>query len=211
VTPNGLNILISKLIDCGFVSSSGPITASHIGNGRLSVEVGDTSAPTRFNAGYENSYDHYVHMVEEGRYSFMVSDGALLSLKYELDGNEMAAHRFVYVPSVTELDVDNGDTVEMLPGPIEYFSTPRRALLRFEYDPPAFGDRHPYSHLHLNSAECRMPVSGALSVKSFLYLVVDAFYPQFLPELEQELAPTQPSVTHIGDLDRARPYLKIPL
>lgn len=180
-------------------------------HGRLLIEIGETGPTATFIAGHENSYVHYVRMFEEGRYSLLLCDGGLISIKYEIDGNNVVWHRYTYVPPIVKLDTFGGETIDFLPTAEEYFHTPRQTMLRFEYDPGAQADRHPYSHLHLNSADCRLPVSGALSVTDFLYCVVDLFYPQFLGELGDRLRPTQASVSHLHQSDAARMLLKIPL
>jgi hypothetical protein len=175
------------------------------------VDVGDTGPTTTFSAAHENSYEHYVRMFNEGRYSYLLFDGSFISMRYELDGEKIVWHRFCYVPAIVDLDVTAGESVDFLPTRDEYLLTPRKTLLRFEYDPGSQADRHPFSHLHLNSSECRIPVSGALSVKDFLFAIVDMFYPQFLSELAELLKPTQPHVSHLALGDQARMLVKVPL
>jgi hypothetical protein len=211
MTPNGLPVLFASLIESGWVAGTQGVRTWASGDGAVMIDVGDTGPTSGYSSSKENSYDHYVRMFEEGRYSLLLSDGGLAALTYRLKGHTITWHRFCYVPPVVPLNIAEGETVDSLPAADQYLLTPRRTMLRFEYDPANQAERHPYSHLHINSAECRIPVSGALSVKDFLFALVDLFYPQFLSDLGPVLRPTQPSIAHIAAEDKLRLVVKVPL
>ncbi len=203
-------MLIAELIEAGFVVNSKGIVETKLGRSSYLVEVGDTRRTAAFETDYENSLRHYADMFDEGRYSLMLYDGALVSVKYIMEHDAITWHRYSYVPPVVSLDVGNGEGLGELPPAADYLRTPRRTMLRFEYDPASFAPRHPYSHLHLNGADCRMPVSGSLGLKDFLFFLIDCFYPAFIEPLAA-LKPSANSSSHISVDDTKRSYIKVPL
>ncbi|WP_371832821.1 DUF2290 domain-containing protein [Mesorhizobium koreense] len=188
MTPATLSDFIGRLFEIGFISQSNAVTTYPSGEGVL-VEVGDTSQPSSFSPIYENSLAHYIDMFNEGKYSLIIFDGSLISIKYIVskNGKRISWHRFVYFPAIVKIDVAAGDGPADLPPPDNYVRVPRQALLRFEYAPDDARVDHPASHLHLNSATCRMPMTSRLGVPEFLHFIIDNFYPSFREKYQKVL------------------------
>ena len=178
--PNELNAFLGQLVEANFIVQTQALSVRNMNSRCKIIEVGDTSRSGAYVEEYENSLEHYVDCFNEGKYSAIVFDGSLLYIKYKTDkSGKIISHRFGYFPSIVQLHIAEGEGPSELPSPAIYPRTPRRAFLRFEFEPDDATDEHPASHLHFDVAHCRIPVSSRLGVREFIHFVVDAFYPDF--------------------------------
>lgn len=118
----------------------------------------------------------------------MLQDDALIQTSYDVRDDEVVAHRLCYYPcpfDLTEWDVGSAggvlDAVEMLTDSVADGNDDLQ-LVRFQ-GPVRFGfdirDRRPVhecSHLHLASADCRLPVFGPVSAGQFFRFLLRSFY-----------------------------------
>ncbi|MEP6343797.1 MAG: DUF2290 domain-containing protein [Maricaulaceae bacterium] len=203
---NALNLYLAKLIDIGLVVSFNAITDKKLQGNKIEIEVGDTSQTADFNLAHEGSIQHYIDIVNSSQYSALLFDGSLLQLKYRIKSRTIIWHRFVFIPGLAEQNLDN---------PFHEFDfggnpilEPRKTCLRFEYDPEEKAPNHPASHLHLNSGNCRIPINTRLGVKKYIWILCELFYPEFLPELEDERLGR--NFNDNSATDKLRPNILIP-
>lgn len=212
MTPTTLNDFIGRLAEIGLVAQSQALRVHVLSQRAKLIEVGDTSANDTFYASYENSLQHYIDTFNDGHYSLLMTDGAMISLKYHwLRSEEIGWHRYVFMPPVVTLDVLAGEGPGDLPEPAQYQLTPRRALLRFEFDPDQTEERHPASHLHLNSPNCRVPVSSRLGVFEFMSFIVDNFYPDHLADFAAASPARAAYRDDLSENDRRRFSIRAPV
>lgn len=125
--------------------------------------------------------DMYVELVKRKQYNFKMIDGALITLLYRFQNNELVAHRLSFFPA-PNLEVFQNEPELYLEDELYLEFLDKRIVtvpLRFDFDS---GDafipvEHPKSHLTLGQYEnCRIPVSSAVSPYQFLSFVMRNFY-----------------------------------
>lgn len=128
----------------------------------------------------------YREWLLSGELSAVLFDGAVLQITFDFFGNQLSGHRLAYLPCPVELDDDGRDLI--VDQPIlevidAYLRTNLenirlRTPVRFDFDAEAAREDHPASHITFNGCECRVPVSGPLSLGDFVDFVFRNFYPQ---------------------------------
>lgn len=184
-----LQMLVEKLVEKGLLFETREIHSSRRGR-ELTIEVGETGPLSLLNSVPENSTRHYLEIIKEGKFSWMLFDASLVQIWYRIRGGEVVSHRFCYIPAPFEVDLRSGSGASDLDEIIEGGSSAdpldqsRRTILRFECDPSAQAANHPVTHLHLNSNNCRIPMRSAITVREFVNFLVRFFYStQFDPEI----------------------------
>ncbi|MBS1815256.1 MAG: DUF2290 domain-containing protein [Acidobacteria bacterium] len=148
----------------------------------------------------------YLDYVRGGHYTSLLFDGALLQLSFDFKHDQLVGHRYCYYPcplaipdpsfaSNTDAWVDLLEQnlfTEIELSSLENASSENdmrnkrhsllrlRSPIRFDFSPDAAADGEPVSHVHLNSADARIPVHSALSIKAFIRFVITHFYPKHL-------------------------------
>lgn len=123
----------------------------------------------------------YSELLKRKYYNFKMIDGALISLLYRFQNNDIIAHRLSFFPA-PNLEVFQNEPELYLEDEIylEFFD--KRIVtvpLRFDFDSgEAFVPvEHPKSHLTLGQYEnCRIPVSSAVSPYQFMEFILRNFY-----------------------------------
>lgn len=133
------------------------------------------------------SYDEYIRLISEERYSAILLDYSLLSIEWETKGTEIVRHRYMYIPCPVRSDVISERPVEIEIA--DYFSQLDRKLLgdylisqgylRFDYtkDIVLKDIHHPIAHMTTISSDCRVAMRSPLSVGDFFNFIFDNFYP----------------------------------
>lgn len=116
-----------------------------------------------------------------GEYSAMLFDGALLQMRYVLDGSNAVSHRLAYVPCPYRLDPQMLLTESLsdlldLHQAGEHSDITMQSAIRFDFDLGAAGPRHPASHLTFNVASCRIACEAPMRPSAFLKFVFEHFY-----------------------------------
>lgn len=130
-----------------------------------------------------HSLANYLSWVQNGEYSAILFDGALLQISYTFDGEEVTGHRLAYVPCPF-LDTDSVVGYLGIEDLREYYepqgmnAAQLASVIRFDYDPDAAKPGHPAAHLTLNSADTRIACAGPLSPERFVKFVFKHFYPK---------------------------------
>ncbi|WEF30922.1 DUF2290 domain-containing protein [Pseudoduganella chitinolytica] len=126
--------------------------------------------------------DIYAEMLRTHAYSVRMIDGALLQLMYRFHDEKCSAHRLAFFPSPdlgefqNNPDIYEADEIyaDILAKNIVTFP------VRFDYDDDdaLFVElHHPKSHLTLGQYKnCRIPVNGPLSPRTFLDFILRSFY-----------------------------------
>jgi len=123
----------------------------------------------------------YRTFVEQGLFSCILMDGALIHISYDFDGDELVRHKLLYYPCPYILPPELLREEPLL-DVLEYVSScgsgdlRLRSPLRFDYDPLNAKEHHAHSHLHLVSEDCRWPVVGPVSIGRFIDYVFRHFY-----------------------------------
>ena len=123
----------------------------------------------------------YSELLKRKYYNFKMIDGALISLLYRFQNNDIIAHRLSFFPA-TNLEVFQNEPELYLEDEIYLEFLDKRIVtvpLRFDFDSgEAFVPvEHPKSHLTLGQYEnCRIPVSSAVSPYQFMEFILRNFY-----------------------------------
>lgn len=135
------------------------------------------------------SFDEYIRLVSEERYSAILYDYSLICVEWEAKKSGITRHRYFYIPCPI-----NSDVFSERPAEIEiadFFSQlDRNALsnhlisqgyLRFDYttDIVMKEMHHPIAHMTMISPECRVAMRSPLSAGDFFNFIFDNFYPQY--------------------------------
>lgn len=159
----------------------------------VTVEVGDTSKVSSEETGeeiLEGSTMHYLACLQQGKYSCILFDGSLIQISYTRNQGALTAHRYLYFPCPAKIDLRSlaDETIQdivddaCLAGAL---NAPRRGFLRFDYDPPRREqDRlppgeHPDAHIHLGTADCRVPLLSPITVNEFFAFLLRFYYAEF--------------------------------
>ncbi len=142
--------------------------------------------------------DEYTAHLDNGAYTAVLYDGALLQISYDFAGNDLVGHRLCYYPCPFNVEKEL-----LLSEPIadviaayrdagyEYLRL--RSPLRFDFDTKNSSQGHPTVHLHVLSGHCRVPIVAPLSPGNFIRFIFLHFYPElwaaqnFLREWPQRL------------------------
>lgn len=123
----------------------------------------------------------YTELLKRKYYNFEMIDGALISLLYRFQNNEIIAHRLSFFPA-PNLEVFQNEPELYLEDEIYLEFLDKRIVtvpLRFDFDSgEAFVPvEHPKSHLTLGQYKnCRIPVSSAVSPYQFMEFILRNFY-----------------------------------
>lgn len=123
----------------------------------------------------------YSELLKRKNYNLQMIDGALISLLYKFQNDNIVAHRLSFFPS-PNLEVFQNEPELYLRDEIYLDSLDKRVVavpLRFDFDSgEAFVPvEHPRSHLTLGQYEnCRIPVSSAVSPYQFMEFIIRNFY-----------------------------------
>jgi len=116
----------------------------------------------------------YLFFVENGHYSILCNDGALIQLSFRINKGKICHHRLAYIPCPVLFDpirlVEESlhDVVleQLFKG--DPAVLPQRGVVRFDYDPDAATVDHPASHLTLNFDQTRIPTARTFDAATFL-------------------------------------------
>lgn len=133
------------------------------------------------------SFDEYISLLDQNSYSAVFSDSALISMQCYFEGNEIKAHRYLYIPCPLGAALLRDRPSEISLADWIRYADPEdlkksfhsSGCLRFDYtvDIPAEPeDPHPISHLTFGSSTCRIPVRAPLSPSGFLEFLFENYY-----------------------------------
>lgn len=123
----------------------------------------------------------YSELLKRRHYNLKMIDGALITLLYRFQNNDIIAHRLSFFPA-PNLEVFQNEPELYLEDEIYLEFLDKRIVtvpLRFDFDS---GDafvpvEHPKSHLTLGQYKnCRIPVSSAVSPYQFMEFILRNFY-----------------------------------
>ncbi|MBA3964578.1 MAG: DUF2290 domain-containing protein [Nitrospirales bacterium] len=114
------------------------------------------------------SVGEYLFFLQEGFYTIVLFDGALIQVAFSFQRGEITKHRLGYYPCPIELDF-RGEACENLCEIIEEELTGKaikslncRSSIRFDFDSYAARNGHSASHVHMNRPETRIPAYGPI-------------------------------------------------
>jgi hypothetical protein len=131
----------------------------------------------------EPTVEEFERLVRERHYVALLRDAAILQMSLRFDRDGLAAHRYAFFPCPYELNAEEIaefgvlDCLELLTGDQRLGALRLRGTFRLDFDRDAQARGHPASHLTFCGAECRIPVYAALSVRHFVELVLEHYYP----------------------------------
>ena len=134
----------------------------------------------------------FISILDDGAYSAVFHDGAVVILQCRFAGDALSAHRYSYIPCPVDQNIINGrpDEVELADWLRDLMADPSsdafrsRGTYRFDFVLNATvnqDDPHPISHLTFGSPACRMPVRAPLSPGNFFDILFQNFYRPYLP------------------------------
>lgn len=130
-------------------------------------------------------YDYiYQELRKNSQYNYLLADGNLIQLSYEIEDDIISSHRLAVFPSI-HLDCYQNDP-ELYELDCIYADIISKSIvtfpLRFDYSKEPI-PHHPKSHLSLGQFEsCRIPVYGPIMPKDFIKFVLKNFYNSFFEE-----------------------------
>lgn len=128
------------------------------------------------------SVREYLFFLQEGSYTIVLFDGALIQTAYAFERGKLTRHRLGYYPCPVELDFrgeDYENFVEVVEDKLaqkDLESFLCRSPIRFDFDSDAAREGHPASHVHMNSTDTRVPVYGPVSFGHFAKFIFRNFY-----------------------------------
>ncbi len=181
-----LKILAEQLIRQQIAIASGPIRSKNMAGRLVELEVGDTSAISNSSEIVEDSYQFYLELLRQNRFSFVLFDGSIVQLRYRVRGRNLVSHRFCYIAAPFDEDfreLEGADLIDFAESIVSSkpMDNPRRGTLRLEYDPTAATIGHPSAHLHIYKSSCRIAVKAPMSAKDFMVFLIRNFYSNDYP------------------------------
>ncbi|ORE90943.1 DUF2290 domain-containing protein [Aurantimonas sp. 22II-16-19i] len=176
-----LQILVEDLVEAGFIIANRPHTSRR--SGRITaVEIGNTAPLGGEKLVIESSSSHYLETLRQDRLSWLLFDASIVQIAYSMQGETLKSHRYCYLPAPFSADLRQGsdqDLLEWIEGACasDPLDSPRKSSLRFEFDPVAQAEDHAAAHLHVNTADCRLPMRAPLSVREFVGFLIKYIYP----------------------------------
>jgi len=130
----------------------------------------------------------YFGWLSARQYSAVLLDGALLQITFDFRNDRLAGHRLAFIPCPFVITEEDQELllVEPILDVLGMYLNERedrlrlRTPIRFDYHPDAACAEHPASHMTLNTQECRIPLSGPLTLDQFVEFVFRHFYPTIL-------------------------------
>ncbi len=181
-TPNSLRTELENFLDLLFEAEialyTTPVVIEHRHRRGQRITWGNSSSNGELFRGDFATVAEYKAWLEDGVFSALLFDGALLQLSFDLKGETIVGHRLAYYPCPYNLDLDLArsepllDVIDLYANEMPRLRTP----LRFDYDPDASKPGHPASHLTLSSHDCRWAIRGPLSLGHFIQFVFRHFY-----------------------------------
>jgi hypothetical protein len=128
----------------------------------------------------------YLHWVENGHYSAILTDGSLLQITYEFTAGSISGHRLAFVPC--PVDVTDQDSQDLIEEGWPWGEVIRSRLdsvedvhmktsIRFDFDAHSAALDHPASHFTINTVDCRIACATPVRLGRFLDFVFRTFYP----------------------------------
>jgi hypothetical protein len=128
------------------------------------------------------SMREYREFLSGGRYSVVLHDGGFIYLSYQFLNDEVVGHSIVYYPVPFDLDREelaSFSLEECLDSVCNVAESVRlRSPIRFDYDRVNARSDHACVHAHLNTGDCRIPVSRPIGPIDFVVFVLRSFYPK---------------------------------
>lgn len=153
------------------------------------------------------TYQEFVRLISEERYSAILYDYSLLTLEWEVKQGHITRHRYMYIPCPVKQEVMKEMPAEI--GIADYLTQLDQTSLagnflshgyvRFDYttDLVTSDIHHPLAHMTVISSDCRLALRAPISVAEFITFVFDNFYPSrsdvwldFQPHLKAECEDT---------------------
>lgn len=154
------------------------------GKSRVSWRAtGTTLTDSRF-----ASLSEYIENISKSNYSFVLNDGGVFQVSYDIEGRSVVGHRLAWFPcpaKLTEREILEGGIEEAILQKImdvDLESISLGPVIRFDYSPDQAGPNHSKCHLHMFHNDCRIPVKSPLSPLVFFRFVFKNFYPGIVPD-----------------------------
>ncbi|WP_248626275.1 DUF2290 domain-containing protein [Enterococcus cecorum] len=177
------------------------------------TEIGISSADKSIFLKKISYSEMYAVLLETKNYNMKLIDGALITLLYRFEKNNIIAHRLSFFPS-PNIESFQNNPEPYLEDEIYLDVLDKRVFpvpLRFDFDSgeafvPVY---HPKSHFTVGQYEhCRIPVSSALSPFQFIDFIIRNFYyipknkktfnlTEFNDKFEKSIVSEEESMIHI--------------
>jgi hypothetical protein len=93
-----LQMFAENLIEKGFVFETRAAKVCKNGREKI-VEVGDTSAVSTDDPILEDSVNHYLELIRQNKFSWLLFDASLVQIWYRCRADQVTAHRYCYTQS----------------------------------------------------------------------------------------------------------------
>ncbi len=168
-----IDVALEQMVIAGIiVSANYPIISSF---GAESFEISwKADCHLSYAFGYESVLNLYFETVRRRDFSFLLSDGSLGQLYYQVSEGRLFSHRLCFFPAPLRIEPDELLSLQELDQLLTAEDKLERLChsvpIRFDFSEDVIPD-HPHSHASLISQLCRIPVVGPLSVHRFLRFV----------------------------------------
>jgi len=180
---NKLNEMLERGLERGVFLA----IQTHVLAGPLGRESLGPTTTLGMVADFGINLHEFVKVLDEGRYSAVFSNYAILRIECSFDSDRLRRHRYSYIPCPVEPTSLLGrppdkPIVEWIvdvvsAGGDDLFRS--LGAYRFDFDSALLNsavEGHPASHLTFVSPECRMPVRSPMSISHFMNFIFDNFY-----------------------------------
>lgn len=128
------------------------------------------------------SLSEYINLVENRQYSLLMDRGDMFQISFTLNRDQLVKHRLCWYPCPIRLSRDEIENSNVVDAIVERMNNAEvkdfysKSPIRFDFDPKGATEKHPVSHLHLISEDCRIPVKTPLCLRKFMDFVTSNFY-----------------------------------
>lgn len=208
---NQINKLTTEIIGVGLCDKQNFPNTNTVGD-YFSIGVsGEKTTIFLKNVSYIEMYDELDRL---NAYNLRMLDGALITMQYRFNKNQLETHRLTFFPSPRLLEFQNEPELYLEDDCLADAVDKRSVIvpIRFDYDsnPEVVKCKeHPISHLTLGQyINCRIPVCAGITPCRFLRFIVMNFYHTAYMKYEDKLTIWKESfVESINDEEKEMMHL----
>jgi hypothetical protein len=182
---NSIDRVKQNLTLANFLYDRNESVIERVAKGRRRITWATSGTRPELSDAASSNIGEYLTFVRGRHYQFMLRDGSLIQISYDLSANDdVFQSRLVWYPCPVSFDPEElefasiDELVET--APLDVLGC--RAPLRFDYAPNQIADNHSCTHLHLGMEDLRLPVQRPFEPSRFIRLIMRTAYPQLWRE-----------------------------
>lgn len=140
--------------------------------------------------------NQYLHIYENGAYHCILRDGSLIRASFEFNRNILLNESLLYWPApvfINEDEINELGIREALLQNMQKIDEIHKLLImrspiRYDYDSTNDSENHPMTHIHIQSAECRLRAKAPICFNTFIKMIFRSAYPEDYPDMIASLS-----------------------